>query len=214
MNALSLPKPSPVRISSPDFRARITLATAADTAKGMFFNGVLDAVQKLLDAEAREKCLAASGEKKFIDFFNYPIATFLPMVFTAAELLAPSCQGHDAAFRKLGKQAATDFLTSGVGKTLLVLAGHEPARLVSAVPTAFKTSVSYGERRVEFLGPRHAVVKVTRDFMPHPYHEGVLAAAVEAMHSRNVKVVGKRTATLDAEYDLTWEALNDKGGAA
>jgi len=213
----SLPPPSrpaPVRITSPDFRARLTLTTAADTAKGMFFNGVLDAVQKLLDATARERCLQSSGEKKFIDFFNYPIATFLPMVFTAAELLATSLNGHDAAFRKLGKQATTDFLTSGVGKTLLILAGHEPSRLLSAVPTAFRTAVSYGERRVDLLGPQRAVVKMTRDFMPHPYHEGVLAGALEQMHARNVKVVGRRLGPLDADYEVNWEPLNDKGGTA
>lgn len=203
----------PVKLTSPDFRARISLATEKDTAKGMFFNGLLDAVEKLLDKRARDLCQQASGEKKFVDFFNYPIAMFLQASFTAAELMAPAMGGHDAAFRKMGYRAANDFLNSGVGKTLLILAGHDPNRILSAVPTAFKTSVSYGERTVSFIRPRQCLVKFVRDFMPHPYHEGVLAAAVEAMHSKNVKVFGRRLGTLDAEYEVTWEPL-ETGGAA
>lgn len=199
-----------VKITSPDFEARRFHATPADTAKGMFFNGVLDAVTKLVDADARAMCLAASGERKFVDFFNYPIATFLPLAFTAAELLAPKVGGHDEAFRKLGAQATWDFLGSGVGKTLLMLAGMDPDRLVAAVPSAFKTAVSYGERVTEFKGPGHAVVTMKRDFMPFPYHEGVLGAAVRATGGEEVTVQGRALGAMDAEYTIHWK----RGGAA
>jgi uncharacterized protein (TIGR02265 family) len=193
-----------VKITAPDFVTRLQLATEQDTAKGMFFNGVLSAAEKLLPPPGRAMCLEASGEKRFIDFLNYPIASFLHLSFTAAELLAPKVGGIPNAFRKLGSQALTDFLSSGVGKTLLVLVS-DPERILAAVPTAFRTAVGYGERTVEFRGKGRCVITMKRDFMPHPYHEGLLHAAVAAMGGQNVKVVGSALGQLDTQYEITWD---------
>ncbi|MBX5480640.1 MAG: DUF2378 family protein [Myxococcaceae bacterium] len=208
----SAPKgPTPVKITSPDFERRLALATADDTAKGMFFNGVVQAVGKLVNAQAATTCLAAVGDRKFVDFFNYPIAWFLRLSFTAAELLAPAVGGHESAFRKLGMQATHDFLATGVGKTLLLLAGRDAKRLLTAVPGAFKTAVSYGERRVDFSGNGAGTLTMRRDFMPPAYHEGVLIAVLQAVGAKNVSVVGKAVGPLDADYHLRWDP-EDEGG--
>lgn len=194
----------PVPIPSADFAVRLSLATPQDTAKGMFFNGVLGAVEKLLPAPARAMCLEASGEKRFLDFLNYPVASFLQLSFTAAELLAPTIGGVAPAFRKLGTQATEDFLGSAVGKTLQVLVS-DPNRILAAVPSAFKTAVSYGERSFQFPQPGRCVITMKRDFMPPPYQEGVLFAAVSAMGGQNIKVTGMSLAPLDATYEITWD---------
>ena len=176
--ARQMSPPPRVELDSEDFRQRMSLARPEDTAKGMFFNGVTLAVSRLLDAEAARTVVASSDEKKFVDFFNYPIASFLKMSFTATALLERVAGGHDAAFRRLGVQATNDFLATTVGKTLLMLAGRDPKRLLSAVPGAFKTCVSYGERKMEFTGETSGTMKMIRDFMPFPYHEGVLEAVI------------------------------------
>lgn len=191
-----------------DLAVRMALATTADTAKGMFFNGVLDAVEKMLGEDAREQCRKASGERKFIDFFNYPIAQFLPMAFTAARLLQPKVGGVDKAFFRLGHQAIEDFLNSGVGKTLLVLAGKDPGRLLAAAPSAYKTAVSYGERRLEQRNG-HFVLVVRRDFMPPSYHEGVLVAVLKAMGVADPLVHGRSVGVLDTDYEVV---LSPNGG--
>ncbi|MBI3182649.1 MAG: DUF2378 family protein [Myxococcales bacterium] len=196
-------KPQP--IDAADLRIRLSMATPADTAKGMFFNGVLSAVERLVGPEARERCRKAGGEKKYIDFFNYPIAEFLPIAFTAASLLSEKLGGYEAAFRRLGQQAVEDFLSSTVGKTLLLLAGSDPRRLLSAAAGAYRTAVSYGERSTEFLSEKRCYFKVKRDFMPHPYHEGVFLAVIESLGAKQVKVVGRRIGPLDAYYDISWE---------
>lgn len=195
----------PVVISAPDFQARLDQATPEDTAKGMFFNGALDAVAKLVNPEARAICLAAAGEKrKFIDFFNYPIGTFLHLAFTAVELLAHTGSSHDDGFFRLGAQATSDFLGTGVGKTLLLLAGRDPGRLIAALPGAYKTAVSYGERKAEATGKSSYRLTVRRDFMPGKYHEGVLDAVVRAMGVPAVTVVGTPLGLLDVQYDIRW----------
>ncbi len=199
-------------LASEDFNQRMALARADDTAKGMFFNGVTLAVSRLLGAEAARSVVEASSEKKFVDFFNYPITSFLKMSFTAAALLEDVAGGHDAAFRKLGTQATNDFLGTAVGKTLLMLAGRDPKRLLSAVPGAFKTCVSYGERKMEFAGDTRGTMTMRRDFMPFPYHEGVLEAVLLALGVKDVKVKGRALGPLDAAYDLSWTPADPGGG--
>jgi uncharacterized protein (TIGR02265 family) len=192
-------------VDTKDLAMRLEQATAADTAKGMFFNGALSAVERALGPEARERCRKASGERSWVDFFSYPISGFLKLSFAAAELLTPELGAYDKAFRNLGQQAAEDLLATSVGKTLLNLAGGDPQRMLSSLPTAYKTAVSYGDRKAEAAGDKHCVVVMIRDFMPHPYQEGVLQGFIHAMGISHAEVKGRRIAQLDANYDISWE---------
>jgi len=196
---------SRLRLDFDDLEVRLSLATADDCAKGMFFNGALSALATLGGASVAEQCRQASGIRKYVDFFNYPISSFLNLTFTAARLLDKPMGGYTAVFHNLGAQAVTDFLSSGVGKTLLLLAGKDARRLLTILPGAFKTAVTYGERSAEFSGASHCVFTMKRDFMPHPYHEGVLKSVLEAMGVHSVRVSGQRIGPLDATYQISWE---------
>jgi uncharacterized protein (TIGR02265 family) len=104
----------------------------------------------------------------------------------------------------LGRQATEDFLATAVGKTLLLLAGNDPRRLMLSLPTGYKTAVSYGQRTLTWRGPTSCVFSMRGDFMPHPYHEGVLTQVLSAVGARQPQVRGQRTAVLDADYDVSW----------
>ncbi len=188
-----------------DLAERLARATPKDTCKGMFFNGVLSATEKLLGADARKALFVKAGGRKFVDFFNYPIADFLPFAFQAAELLLEGHGGWDGAFRLLGRQATDDFLSTTVGKTLLLLAGDDPRRLMSSLSSGYKTAVSYGERSVAWTGQKSCTFKMRRDFMPHPYHEGVIEQVLRAVGATDVKAGGRRVGQLDTDYDVSWK---------
>ncbi|RKH54528.1 DUF2378 family protein [Corallococcus aberystwythensis] len=192
-------------VLSQDLEKRLALATPDDTARGMFFNGALNAVRNLGGDAAVEKCLAVVPEKKFVDFFNYPVAGFLKLAFTGAQLMGPQLGGFDAMLRKMGTQATTDFLSSAAGKTLLLLAGDSPKRLVTNLPTGYRAAVSYGDRSVEWTSDRAGKLLMKRDFMPPAYHEGVLHAVIEALGARGVQVKGRQTGPVDTEYALSWQ---------
>lgn len=191
--------------ASHDLAARLDRATPADTAKGMLFNGVLNAVERQLGLEARELCRQATGEDEFIDFFGYPVATFLKLSYAAAELLSAKLGGRDAALRALGKQAVDDIMASRVGQTVLVLADGSPRRMLFTLPSAYRTAVSYGDRNAELASENRGYFMMKRDFMPVAYQEGFLAAAIQALGITRVRVKGRPLGPLDASYEISWE---------
>ncbi|MEW5742357.1 MAG: TIGR02265 family protein [Myxococcota bacterium] len=193
-----------VDLTISDVAERVRQATPQDTCKGMFFNGVLSATRHLGGEEALEVVRATLPEKKYVDFFNYPIVTFLPAAFKAARLLQVGSD-FDGAMRRLGEQAIDDFLSTPVGRTLVTVSSGEAKRLMRAAPTAYKTAVSYGTRETVMLSDTSCVFKVRRDFMPHPYHEGVLFAVLRALGTKDTVVRGERLGLLDADYHLSWK---------
>lgn len=199
------PPLEPPDLSIGDLGERLRVATGADTCKGMFFNGVLSATAALLGEFAVDAVRATLPEKKYVDFFNYPIATFLPAAFKAARLIQGGSADFDGAMRRLGEQAIDDFLATPVGRTLVTVSSGEAKRLMRAAPTAYKTAVSYGARETVMLSDTSCVFKVRRDFMPHPYHEGVLLAVLRALGTTEPVVKGERLGLLDADYHLSWK---------
>jgi uncharacterized protein (TIGR02265 family) len=189
---------------NPSLEQLLTLTTPEDTCRGMFFNGMLEAVRALAGEEVRAKCHAAVGDKKFVDFFSYPVAELLKATFTAADLLGPKLGGRELVLRQLGGRATEDFLGSTIGKTLMALAGREPHRLLASLPNSYRAAVSYGERSVTRLGDRQARMVSHRDFMPLAYNEGVLTAAMGQSTARDAIVKGRRLGPLDVEYDISW----------
>lgn len=196
--------PAPHLVPAPGLEQLLTLVTPQDTCRGMFFNGLLDAVGSLGGEELRQRCLVAAGEKRFVDFFSYPAGDFLKAVFLAADVLGPKLGGREAVLHQLGRRGTQDFLSSTVGRTIIALAGNNPHRLLESFPKAYRASLSYGERSVERLGDTHARLMARRDFLPVEYNEGVLTAAMEQSGVSDLVVRGRRLAPLDVDYDVRW----------
>lgn len=189
-----------------ELRRRLALCTDQDTTRGMFFNGALAALRSISSADAVEACMRASEiDGKIVDLFNYPVAAFLKMAWKATEFIGPTLGSPEAVFRRMGGQAVEDFLASGMGRTLLTLAGKNPRRLVMSVPNAYKVTVSYGERSVTWLSESSAVIHFRRDLMHPAYHEGVLATAIAAFGGEAVRVSSRVVGPLDTDFDVSWK---------
>jgi uncharacterized protein (TIGR02265 family) len=188
-----------------DLEQRLALATPSDTVRGTFFLGALEAVRALEGEEGVRQCVEAGGEPRFVEFFNYPVEAWLKVSETAARVLEPRCGSWAEAQRRLGRRATADLLKSAAGKALLLLSKGEPWRLLTNMPSAYRTAVNFGERTVTLEGPTRGRVMMRRDFMPCAWHEGVLLAALETMKARDVRVSGTRLEVLESEYLVTWE---------
>ncbi|HYO54256.1 DUF2378 family protein [Archangium sp.] len=188
-----------------EWEERMALATPADTVRGMFFLDMLEAVRALEGEEGVRQCVGAGGEPRFVEFFNYPVGTWLRVNDAAARVLGPRCGGWEEAQRQLGRRAMADMLKSAAGKALLLLSRGETRRLVSNLPSVYRAAVNFGERTVIWEGPTRGRVVMRRDFMPCAYHEGVLLGGLEGLKARAVSVRGSRMEVLDSEYLLSWE---------
>ena len=197
-------EPPPAEPPSPGLEKLLSLISPTDTCRGMFFNGVLDAARVLGGDELWTMCFRVVGERKFVDFLSYPVTGFIRAVFLASETLGPTMGGVAHVMHELGRRGTNDFLCSTVGKTMLALAGTDPFRLLAAVPSGCRVSLSYGERSVERVGEQHARMLARRDFLPLHYNEGLITAALEQSSARRIQVQGFRRTLLDVDYDVRW----------
>lgn len=203
-----MPAPSTGGVES-EYERRILLARPEDTARGLFFNGVLAAVTSLGGDAARKQCLTLLNDKRFerrfTDFSSYPVGDFLRLALAATRVLSPKLGGAEATQHRLGMQATYDFTSSIAGRTLVLLAGDSPKRLIGSLASGYRSAVSYGERIVSMDGENAARVVMKGDFMLPLYNEGVLKAMLESVNARNPRVRARPLGQLDCEYTLAWD---------
>jgi uncharacterized protein (TIGR02265 family) len=183
---------------------RCQAATPEDGARGMFFLGVVKVVGFLQGEAAGARCLEASGLGELKADALYPVRHFLPTVAEATRRLGPQLGGWAQSLSYIGTQATVDFLASMFGRELMQASRRDPRLLLQHLADGYRSAVSYGERHVLWTGDRSARFVMRRDFMPAPYHEGVLVGALEAVGAQDVQVHGRQVSLLDAEYDVSW----------
>ncbi|WP_224244547.1 DUF2378 family protein [Hyalangium gracile] len=187
----------------------VSLPSPSDTVRGMFFNGLLTLVKTYGGEPALKQCQGMLGdirfERSFISFSSYPATDFLRLCVAASQVLAPSLGNPENTARQLGMYTSRDFLATMAGKSLMVLAGGSPHRLLGSISQAYRAAVSFGERKVSPRGDKSLVVSYTRDFFPPVHTEGVLLAVLEALKVKNPQVRSRSLGLLDSEYEVTWE---------
>jgi uncharacterized protein (TIGR02265 family) len=187
-----------------DLAQRIAAATPSDTSRGLNFNTVFGLVSEL-KGEAAAKKLDRHGKGSRVDFFSYPIAEYLAITWDAADLLEGQLGSIDGVFHELGRRTITGFLASLLGKTVFAMSGRDPRRVIASGPAGYRSAVSYGERKVEFLGERSARMVFQRDFMPAAFHSIVIQTALQATDARNIRVTARDTGFLGSEYQIAWD---------
>lgn len=188
-----------------DLQARMSATTPEDTVRGIIFNALFDTVEEHLSRAAALGCdPAAKGHRT--DFLSYPVKDFLACAGRAVDLLEPRLGSVDRCYFEIGYRSLANVLGSTLGATIIVMAGKDPRALLAQAAGAYRGTVSYGERRLAWLGERRARLTFTRDFLVPAYHRGVLTAAVEAIGVKGVQVTGTPVGLLDATYEVSWEA--------
>jgi uncharacterized protein (TIGR02265 family) len=183
--------------------ARLAAATPSDTVRGLVFNAIFHVAREHGGPDVPNAC-DPEGKGQRVDFFAYPVADFLRVLWAVGDALEKKLH-FDEVLRRMGHRTARTVLSSLVGRTLTAMAGMDARQLVSQTPTAYRTTVSFGQRKVEWLDDRHARVLFTRDFLPPPLHCGVFVGALESIGAGSPKATGQETAPLQTVFDVTWE---------
>jgi uncharacterized protein (TIGR02265 family) len=189
-----------------DLAQRLAVCTPDDTVRGFIFKSVYHLVEERAGGAAVERMMQQLRVDKLpIDFFSYPVADFLQLIFLAADVLEPQYGSAEEALRACGASTVTGFFQSYVGNTLLRLVGggSNPKRALSTVGTVYSTLVSYGSREFVDMGASRVLLTYRGDMQPVYFHEGALFEVLKVL-----KVNGKVTSnafTLDhSEYLLEW----------
>lgn len=188
-----------------DFALRLARVHPAHTFRGLLLQPYLDQLRALGDESLLARGLALRGPLPFVELFHYPARLQVQLL----SLLMPSllAQHGDApsALRAVGRQAMGRFLSSSTGRLLLKLSGQEPRRLLTHAPMGYRMVSSVGQHTQEWPSPRHCHWLMRDQLLPCPYHEGMLLELLERGGACKARVVGRQTALLDSEYDISWE---------
>jgi len=187
-----------------DLQARIAATTPRDTARGLTFNALFDTLEEHL---GKDVAVAVDPERKGrrTEFFSFPVADFLRISFEGADRLERKLGSVAKAFEAFGYRTAANVLGSMMGATMIALAGKNGLRaLLGQAVTGYRASVTYGERRLEWLGPRHARFTFEGDFLVPQYHCGIFLGAVDAVGAKVEKLEGRSTGLLSAVYEIAW----------
>jgi uncharacterized protein (TIGR02265 family) len=184
---------------------RIAICKPEDTVRGFIFKSVYGLVEQRAGSAGVDRILLQlRGAKMPVDFFSYPVADFLRLLYAATDVLEPQYPSVQDAFRACGASTVTGFFNSYVGNTLMKLIGMgEPRRALSTVGTVYSTLVSYGTREFQDLGNNRGLITFRGDMQPVYFHEGSLTEVLRVLCGSG-KVTGKALALDHAEYLLEW----------
>ena len=185
---------------------RIALTRPDHTVRGFIFNSILMLVSERAGSEAMARLAEEVRMKKPIDFFSYPAADFLRLLYAAVDVLEPYCGSVDDTFRACGAATVSGFFESHVGNTLSKLVGRgDPKRAFSSTSTVYKTLVSYGSHDCEPLDGRRLRIIFRGDMQPMRFHEGSLKAALMAVGGGERSAVRGTARALDhSEFLVEW----------
>ncbi|WNG45427.1 DUF2378 family protein [Archangium minus] len=180
------------------------LATPQDTARGMFLNRTLETVRSLGDEAALKRCQEVLGQQRLLDFVNYPVTLLIQLTLTAVRELSARHGGPEQVLHLLGQKAAVGLMSSTVGTAMHTRTGTGDEHISSSIQAIYKVTSNYGERSVQWLGPKRGILTMRRSFLPMPYHEGAMLEILTRLGAQLPRVQGRVLGSLDSEYDFSW----------
>ncbi|MCY1075015.1 TIGR02265 family protein [Archangium lansingense] len=190
--------------SDEELKWRLSLLSSDDLMRGLFHNSVLELVRRLEGDEAVKECLAACGEARFLDFFNYAHYSYIKLLYAAARRMSDRFGGFERAMWEIGYAGGKAFYASAAGKVLILMAQGDPRRLLTNIPTGMQMASKHVELKVTLTGPRSGIL-AKREVMPRPHTEGGLTAMCEVAKVKGTKVSSRSLSPNENEYVVTWD---------
>jgi len=140
-----------------DVDGHVALLPADATCKGMFFRDLLDLASK---TGSSEEIATAAGipHRRYVPFLDYPMADNLRLTVEIARrvhLGVPLGEG----LRRLGRSGFSTFLSSHIGRVLVLAASHDVGAVLMLAPRAFRVIMNFGNVTTERPSERHVVAR-------------------------------------------------------
>jgi uncharacterized protein (TIGR02265 family) len=191
---------------SAELEKRLALAGSRDTVRGLFFNSVFTAIQKLASKDA-EMVVRASlpVQRAYSDGTGYPAAEFLRLLWKAAEAVAPSCGTVDQAFAELGAFCMDGLTKSTLGRELEERSSEgDEAQFLEPLLRTLQPMLTAGERTLSRAEAKRASLLIKGDLLPPQFYVGLVALAFKRLRSADAEVVwdkkGRDAVVIQAQW--------------
>lgn len=186
---------------------RIGMLAGEETIRGTPVEGMSRLLQSLCGPDA---LTAAAKEGGFtITSFNmlqkYPLRQVMLMERSAATQMSRVLSGgFDEAVFQMGAAAVQLFFDSVAGKTMKLLAGKEPHRLLSAVPNGYSVLVNFGQREYIKTGERSGTFKFHGELLGPVHTAGIFDAALRSVYEVDPKITLEAGSLTDFTFKMSW----------
>jgi uncharacterized protein (TIGR02265 family) len=184
---------------------RAAAAGHRDTIAGMFFNSTVDVLVSKLGPASAEKAFRlalGSGRKQFESFYRYPVADLLRLMDAGARMVGGDCASLMADF---GRAATQAFLQSPMGRTLLVLSGGEPHRLLFTLSSGNNAPATLAAIAYSRTGARSATISYGAELLGASWVAGSLEQALRSVFGLSAEIsVSSGNAPGAFELSITW----------
>jgi uncharacterized protein (TIGR02265 family) len=175
---------------------RIKETPEANTVKGMYVNGIVQALQ--------EHGVNYRPAERIQPFRDYPLRGYMEFLLDSAVTLYPNTTVHDALFR-LGQLAIPTFAKSIVGKVIMSTAGRSWELSLKYVSKGYEISLKPGKATVAEMGNGKALVQLRQVWN---YGESYQVGVVDGVMT-SCGLVGKITPHIismcDVDLRIEWQ---------
>lgn len=195
--------PLPESIALPK---RIEMLSGDETIRGTPFQAAYGVVAKYSGTKTAETICTEAGltETKFNLLKKYSLREFLLFEQAAAKHLATTVGGFDEAVFQIGAAAVDIFFDSVAGRTMKILAGNEPHRMLNAVPNGYELLVNFGHREYVKTGDRSAKFIFRRELLGPVHTSGIFDAAFRQVYNLSLDIQLEATSPVDFVFHLNW----------
>jgi uncharacterized protein (TIGR02265 family) len=185
---------------------RLAALTTDETIRGIIFQSVERALANAFGTNVLDETLAQAGlaGQRFDAMSKYSLRDFLVLQQHAAKRLAPAVGGYDEAVARIGATAVETFFDSIAGKTMALLAGKDPTRLLSAVPNGYGLLVSYGRRTWRQVNANSGVFTFEQEYLGPVHSFGTFDTALRVVHGVNARFELEAQGALGFSFRITW----------
>lgn len=182
-----------------DPEAFYELMPAWATAKGMFFELVLDE----LDRHGLRASLP-SRAASYRGFKDYPYRDLLELEVAAAGLLHPRVSLREG-LRRLGHLSFPMFCESMIGRVVFGVLGSDPGRVLKLAAKGYGIAANTGRAVPLEVGEFSGVLRLQTIYnFPAAYHVGLVEGALE-MYDRNARVTVVEHSLVDVDIRAQWD---------
>ena len=175
--------------------------------RGMIVASIFECLRRAQGQAAADAAMSESGLtlEKMGAMRKLAFADFHDARSIIATRLAPSLGGYEAASARIGAMCLETFFESVAGKTMMLLAGKDPHRLMGAAPNGYSLAIEDGgKRHYVKTGEKTGVFTFQHDLLG-PCHEiGTFSAAIRVVCGIEIRVKVAQTALSDFVLHIDW----------